>query len=62
MDINGQKSTFLSDIDYKIKNINKKEEFIYKILQNLKDLGTITSMSNGAKMIYTPPAVSEFKL
>ena len=59
MDINGQESTFLSDTDYKIKNINKKKVFMHKLLQNLKDLGPTTSMSIGTKRIYTPPAVFE---
>ena len=62
MDINGQKSTFLSDTDYKIENINKKKEFMHKLLQNLKDLGPTTLMSNGTKRIYTPWVVSELEL
>ena len=32
------------------------------MLQNLKDLGTTTSMSDGTKRNYTPPAISEFGL
>ena len=36
MDINGQKSTFLSDTDYKIENIDKKKVFMHKLLKNLK--------------------------
>ena len=60
MNINGQQSTFILDIDYKIENINKKKELIYRMLQNLKDLSTTTSMSDGTKRIYTPPAISEF--
>ena len=62
MDINGQESTFLSDTDYKIKNINNKKVSMHKILQNLKDLSPATSMSNGTKRIHTPPAVSKFEL
>ena len=49
MNINGQQSTFISDIAYGIKNINKKMEFINRMLQNLKDLSTTTLMSNGTK-------------
>ena len=60
MDINGQKSTFLSDTDYMIKNIDQKKVFMHKLLQNLKHLGPNTSINNGTKRIYTPPAVSEF--
>ena len=32
------------------------------MLQNLKDLSTTTSMSDGTKRNYTPPAISKFKL
>ena len=32
------------------------------MLQNLKDLGTTTLMSDGTKRIYNPPAISEFEL
>ena len=32
------------------------------MLQNLKDLGTTNSMSDGTKRNYTPPAISEFGL
>ena len=51
MNINGWQSTFLLDVDYKIENINKKKELIYRMLQNLKDLGTTTLMSDGTKRI-----------
>ena len=36
MDTNGQKSIFLSDTDYRIKDINKRKVFMQKLLQNLK--------------------------
>ena len=62
MNINSRQSTFLSNVDYKIKNINKKKELINRMLQNLKDLGTTTSMSDGTKRNYTPPTISEFGL
>ena len=62
MKINGQQCSFISDVDYKIKNINKKKELINRMLQNLKNIGTTTSMSDGTKRNYTPPAISEFRL
>ena len=62
MNINGQQSSFTSDVDYKIENINKKKELINRMLQNLKDLSTTTSMSDGTKRNYTPLAISEFGL
>ena len=63
MNIIGWQSTFLLDVDYKIKKINMKKEFMEAFrLQNLKDLSSTTSKSDGIKRNYTPPAISEFKL
>ena len=60
MDTNGHKSTFLSDTDYRIKDIGRKKVFMQKILQNLKYFGQNVSKNNKTKRIYTPPAASEF--
>ena len=59
MNINGWQSTFILGVNYKIKNINKKKEFINRMLQNLKDFGITTSMSDSIKRNYTPPVISE---
>ena len=61
METNSQKSIFLPDTNYKIKNIDKRKVFMHKILQNLKYLGPNNSTNNGTKRIYAPPAASEFK-
>ena len=58
MDTNGQKSIFLLDTYYRIKDIDKKKVF-YKILHNLKYFGQNISTDRDTKSIYTlqqPPS------